>query len=69
MTALKMTNELLQILPDHERANGNKVFYEKHLAEDRINKPDKKMRGDDGSTTLSFDVEVYILIKTFTQRF
>lgn len=41
-----MTNELLQLLPNHERANGNKKFYEKeiaHLHELR------KMKGDDGT--------------------
>ncbi|KAH8381795.1 hypothetical protein KR009_000228 [Drosophila setifemur] len=44
--ALTMTNELLQLLPHHERANGNKRFYEKEIAS-RVQL--KKMKGDDGS--------------------
>lgn len=41
-----MTNELLQLTPDHERARGNKVFYEKEIAE---LKAESKVKGDDGS--------------------
>lgn len=51
-SALKMTNQLLELLPDHERANGNKVFYEKHLKEEEVTKADKKLKGDDGSDDL-----------------
>lgn len=47
-----MTNQLLELLPDHERANGNKVFYEKHLKEEEVTKADKKLKGDDGSDDL-----------------
>ncbi|XP_002020531.2 prolyl 4-hydroxylase subunit alpha-1 [Drosophila persimilis] len=45
-SALVMTNELLQLLPNHERANGNKRFYEKEIAHQ---KEMKKMKGDDGT--------------------
>lgn len=45
-SALSMTNELLQLLPTHERANGNKVYYEKELKELSAK---KKVKGDDGS--------------------
>lgn len=41
-----MTNELLQLLPNHERANGNKKFYEKEIAH---LKQLRKMKGDDGT--------------------
>lgn len=47
--ALEMTNELLKILPNHERANGNKAFYEKELAKEALSRADKMLRGDDGS--------------------
>lgn len=49
--ALTMTNELLELRPDHERAIGNKVFYEKELstvpADEK--KTDNKLRGDTGT--------------------
>ncbi|XP_030369739.1 prolyl 4-hydroxylase subunit alpha-1 [Scaptodrosophila lebanonensis] len=45
-SALTMTNELLQLLPNHERANGNKKFYEKEIAHMQEL---KKMKGDDGT--------------------
>lgn len=41
-----MTNELLELIPDHERAQGNKLYYEKEL---KIQEDKQKMRGDDGS--------------------
>lgn len=51
--ALEMTNELLEILPDHERAAGNKVYYEKHLENlklvDQFKPEIKHAKGDDGS--------------------
>ena len=42
--ALELTNRLLELVPDHERANGNKVYYEEMLARERAN----KKLGDDG---------------------
>lgn len=50
-----MTNELLELKPDHERAIGNKQYYEKELA---LQKKDRKLRGDDGSKDLDMDFEV-----------
>lgn len=48
-TALEMTNELLTLLPDHERANGNKKYYELELAkEHKSQSSDQLLRGDDG---------------------
>ncbi|CAD7090460.1 unnamed protein product [Hermetia illucens] len=44
-TALNMTNELLQLMPDHERALGNKGYYEKEVAELQ-----RKRKGDDGTS-------------------
>lgn len=44
-----MTNELLKLAPEHERATGNKIFYEKELAKEAEAKADKMLRGDDGS--------------------
>lgn len=68
MSALKMTNQLLQLLPDHERANGNKVFYEKHLKEEEVTKADKKLKGDDGSDELEEDNVVSKIIYVLSMR-
>lgn len=46
LTALQMTNVLLELLPDHERALGNKVYYESEMAKGH---KDERLRGDDGS--------------------
>lgn len=43
-----MTNELLAIDPLHERAMGNKLFYEKQLLT-QMETSSKEMRGDDGT--------------------
>uniref|UniRef100_A0A1B0CQR2 procollagen-proline 4-dioxygenase n=1 Tax=Lutzomyia longipalpis TaxID=7200 RepID=A0A1B0CQR2_LUTLO len=53
-SALTMTNELLELKPNHERAIGNKQYYEKELA---MQKMDRKLRGDDGSEDLNMDFE------------
>lgn len=60
-----MTNELLEIIPDHERASGNKVYYEKELGKEQFeNLGDKKLKGDDGSDELeSQDQEFTSVIK------
>ncbi|XP_055848271.1 prolyl 4-hydroxylase subunit alpha-1-like [Episyrphus balteatus] len=53
-SALTMTNELLEIVPDHERASGNKVFYEKELKELQASKTiKKKVKRDDGSEDIA----------------
>lgn len=46
---MDITNELLELTPHHERAAGNKVFYEKELEKEAEQKADKMLRGDDGS--------------------
>ncbi|XP_059621208.1 prolyl 4-hydroxylase subunit alpha-1-like isoform X1 [Phlebotomus argentipes] len=53
-SALVMTNELLELNPDHARAMGNKQYYEKELAKQKM---DRKLRGDDGSVDLDMDFE------------
>jgi prolyl 4-hydroxylase len=50
--ALKMTNELLELLPDHQRAIGNKNYYEKELR--KLNEK-SQLRGDDGSNDVPVD--------------
>lgn len=54
-SALELTNELLELAPNHERASGNKLFYEKELALEAEQKADKMLRGDDGSPSLEVD--------------
>jgi prolyl 4-hydroxylase len=51
-SALDMTNELLELNPDHQRAQGNKYYYEKELT-----KRNEKsiLRGDDGSSDVPED--------------
>lgn len=51
-SALAMTNELLDIVPDHQRARGNKYYYEKELA--KITEK-SILRGDDGSSDVPID--------------
>lgn len=42
--ALQMTNELLELYPNHERAQGNKIYYEDALQQSKS----QKKKGDDG---------------------
>ncbi|XP_065087046.1 prolyl 4-hydroxylase subunit alpha-1-like [Ochlerotatus camptorhynchus] len=56
-TALVMTNELLELVPDHERAVGNKVYYEKELEKEA---QQKAFRGDDGSEDVPVDTTTQI---------
>lgn len=42
----------MTLSPEHERATGNKLFYEKELAKEAEVKADKMLRGDDGSPEL-----------------
>lgn len=46
---MDITNELLAVEPDHDRALGNKVYYEKELYKEAERNADKMLRGDDGS--------------------
>lgn len=63
-----MTNELLQLAPDHERATGNKIFYEKELAKEAQEKADKMLRGDDGSPDLDEQTIAKTAIYTNQER-
>jgi hypothetical protein len=49
--ALKLTNELLEIVPTHQRALGNKVYY----LQDIENASKEQKRGDDGTGTVHSD--------------
>lgn len=50
--ALQLTNRLLDIIPDHKRALGNKIFYEKALDEER-----RGTRGELGSFPVEHSVK------------
>lgn len=53
--ALDMTNELLELVPNHSRARGNKFYYERELAR----KSSKSyLRGDDGSEDVPKDTSL-----------
>jgi len=54
-SALSMTEELLELLPEHERARGNKFYYEKELL--KISSK-SELRGDDGSENVPVDSSV-----------
>jgi len=56
-SALEMTEELLQLVPDHKRARGNKYYYEKELA---LQTEKSVLRGDDGSNDLPVDKSLEI---------
>uniref|UniRef100_A0A336MJ28 procollagen-proline 4-dioxygenase n=2 Tax=Culicoides sonorensis TaxID=179676 RepID=A0A336MJ28_CULSO len=56
--ALTMTNELLELIPDHERARGNKAYYEKEL---QLQASKSQLRGDDGSDAVPKAKEEMIL--------
>jgi prolyl 4-hydroxylase len=49
--ALKLTNELLEIVPSHQRALGNKVYYLQDI--EKASKDQK--RGDDGTAAVQSD--------------
>ncbi|XP_070493818.1 prolyl 4-hydroxylase subunit alpha-1-like [Chironomus tepperi] len=53
--ALEMTNELLELAPDHRRAKGNKFYYEKELM--KLNQK-SELRGDDGTEDVPVDDSV-----------
>lgn len=50
-----MTNELLELVPNHERAVGNKAYYEKELEKEARQ---KALRGDDGSEDVPVDTTI-----------
>lgn len=47
-----MTEELLELVPDHERAVSNKAYYVKELQKEA---QQKILRGDDGSEEVPVD--------------
>jgi len=49
--ALKLTNELLEIVPTHQRALGNKVYY----LQDIEDASKEQKRGDDGTEDVPSD--------------
>lgn len=51
--ALDLTNKLLEIIPTHQRALGNKVYYEEELE-----KYSNKKKGDDESEEIPYEVGV-----------
>lgn len=57
-----MTNELLLLLPEHERALGNKKYYEKELDKETVLRNDRQLRGDNGSA----DTGLNQVMKIFT---
>jgi prolyl 4-hydroxylase len=52
LKALDMTNELLQLSPNHQRARGNKQYYERELQKWTQK---SKLRGDDGTDDVPVD--------------
>lgn len=57
-SALEMTNELLELQPNHQRAKGNKNWYENVLKEQE---EDSNKRGDDGT----MDVTISSVVSCF----
>lgn len=51
-SALEITDELLEIEPNHARAKGNKYYYEIELERKQKESTDRQLRGDDGSPDL-----------------
>ncbi|XP_059478272.1 prolyl 4-hydroxylase subunit alpha-1 [Neocloeon triangulifer] len=49
--ALRLTDELLEIVPSHQRAQGNKVYYQQALSAT----PAKQRKGEDGSDDENVD--------------
>ncbi|XP_058127570.1 prolyl 4-hydroxylase subunit alpha-1-like isoform X2 [Anopheles coustani] len=56
-TALTMTEELLELVPDHERAVSNKAYYVKELEKEALQ---KVLRGDDGSEEVPIDTSTIV---------
>ncbi|KAG8197753.1 hypothetical protein JTE90_006799 [Oedothorax gibbosus] len=60
--ALKLTNDLLELVPDHPRAQGNRAYYE-----DAITNAAHTKRGDDGDVQLDGDVNYSEASKSDTE--
>lgn len=54
--ALSMTNELLELVPTHERALGNRAYYQKEI-QSKANQS-KKKRGEDGQDDTAVPAQV-----------
>jgi hypothetical protein len=61
--ALKLTNELLEIVPTHQRALGNKVYY----LQDIENASKEQKRGDDGMEDVQSDQVSFVLQELHTR--
>lgn len=48
-TALRVTNELLELQPDHERASFNKMYYEDELRNPTTQQSEENVDGDGGT--------------------
>lgn len=54
--ALSMTNELLELVPTHERALGNRAYYQKEIQSKASQS--KKKRGEDGQDDTAVPAQV-----------
>lgn len=54
--ALSMTNELLELVPTHERALGNRAYYQKEIQNKASQS--KKKRGEDGKDDTAIPEQV-----------
>jgi len=54
--ALSMTNELLELVPTHERALGNRAYYQKEIQSKASQS--KKKRGEDGKDDTAIPEQV-----------
>jgi len=59
--ALSMTNELLELVPSHERALGNRAYYQKEIQNKASQS--KKKRGEDGQDDTAIPEQVRSSIK------
>jgi prolyl 4-hydroxylase len=59
--ALSMTNELLELVPSHERALGNRAYYQKEIQSKASQS--KKKRGEDGQDDTAIPEQVRSSIK------
>lgn len=52
--ALSMTNELLELVPSHQRALGNRAYYQEEIQKTQGN----KKRGEDGKNDVTLTSQV-----------
>lgn len=66
--ALEMTNELLDLLPNHELASSKKVYYEKLLEDEKlINTHRLKIKREGGNGSADFTAES-VSLETFKNQ-